>query len=458
MAYNSAYTGSQVDAAVGAVRQKETIWDGKQDELTGTEDQLVGFNSSGEAVAVAKPDPLPAGGETGQVLTKTAEGTAWDDIPSDLPAGGTAGQVLTKGEGNNVEWSDPASGLPSGGTTGQMLYQGESWPEWDDKPVMYVNITDIEGELSADKTVDEIKAAVEKGYSVFCNFGDNLYCIGDNQEYDRVRFFGILEVFAADERRKSISKITIYNDGYAEMSDEIVATLDYETGILSDSQRPTYTATDVGAIPNPPGGTAGQILEKTATGTQWADKPSGGISQSEADARYLQLSGGTMTGGIQFPYGGFVQSYQGPMSDVFSAGIGSSPSDSDAKIEITGGSISIYPSGGELCAVFNQNSLNMQNRPITNCPSIIAPPDRKTATLSASGWSGNSQTITVNGVITDTSAQDIDISCADKASADAWAAGGVWCSNPTQANKLTFTCTTPPTANINLNIRLWEVG
>ena len=85
-------------------------------------------------------------------------------------------------------------------------------------------------------------------------------------------------------------------------------------------------------------------------------------------------------------------------------------------------------------------------------------PTRLTATLSASGWSSNSQTITVNGVITDTSAQDIDISCADKASADAWAAGGVWCSNPTQANRLTFTCTTPPTANINLNIRLWEVG
>src|SRR5699024_2611947 len=88
----------------------------------------------------------------------------------------------------------------------------------------------------------------------------------------------------------------------------------------------------------------------------------------------------------------------------------------------------------------------------------IPPPTRLTHTLSASRWSNNRQTITVTGVITDTSAQDIDISCADKASADAWAAGGVWCSNPTQANRLTFTCTTPPTANINLNIRLWEVG
>lgn len=112
MAYNSAYTGSQVDAAVGAVREKESTWDGKQDKLNGTEDQIVGFNSDGEAVAVAKPDPLPAGGETGQVLTKTAEGTAWDDIPSDLPAGGTDGQILTK-TAEGVAWED----APEGGVT-----------------------------------------------------------------------------------------------------------------------------------------------------------------------------------------------------------------------------------------------------------------------------------------------------------------------------------------------------
>ena len=113
MAYNSAYTGSQVDAAVGAVRQKETKWDNKQDELTGTEDQLVGFNSAGEAVAVAKPDPLPTGGETGQVLTKTSTGAQWDDIPSDLPAGGTDGQILTK-TADGVAWEDaPDTGVTS---------------------------------------------------------------------------------------------------------------------------------------------------------------------------------------------------------------------------------------------------------------------------------------------------------------------------------------------------------
>ena len=124
MAYNSAYTGSQVDAAVGAVRQKETKWDNKQDELTGTEDQLVGFNSAGEAVAVAKPDPIPTGGETGQVLTKTASGTAWDDVPSDLPAGGTDGQILTK-TADGVAWEDvPDTGVTSfKGRTGAVTPQ-----------------------------------------------------------------------------------------------------------------------------------------------------------------------------------------------------------------------------------------------------------------------------------------------------------------------------------------------
>lgn len=41
----------------------------------------------------------------------------------------------------------------------------------------------------------------------------------------------------------------------------------------------------------PENGTTGQILEKTATGTQWADKPSGGMTQTQADERYLQMRG-----------------------------------------------------------------------------------------------------------------------------------------------------------------------
>lgn len=216
MAYNSAYTGSQVDAAVGAVRQKETKWDNKQDELTGTEDQIVGFNSAGEAVAVAKPDPLPTGGETGQVLTKTSTGAQWDDIPSDLPAGGTDGQILTK-TADGVAWEDAPeggvtsfnsrtgaitpqagdytadmvgaiptqtgtqgqvlgftadntvgamdapSGLPDGGTPGQMLYQGESGPEWGDKPdAQQIDFTPGSTGLTAYNVQDAIEKLNDK--------------------------------------------------------------------------------------------------------------------------------------------------------------------------------------------------------------------------------------------------------------------------------------------------------
>lgn len=142
MAYNSAYTGSQVDAAVGAVRQKETIWDGKQDELTGTEDQLVGFNSAGEATAVAKPtytaDDVgaisnPGGGTTGQVLTKTDGGSEWADAPDGLPSGGEEGQVLTK-TASGAQWDDVPSDLPAGGTDGQILTKTADGVAWEDAP------------------------------------------------------------------------------------------------------------------------------------------------------------------------------------------------------------------------------------------------------------------------------------------------------------------------------------
>ena len=111
MAYNSAYTGSQVDAAVGAVRQKETKWDNKQDELTGTEDQLVGFSSAGEAVAVAKPTAADVGampavtGNTGQLLGFTADNVVG---AVDAPAGGGGSMELISTTGLTT-WAEGGS-------------------------------------------------------------------------------------------------------------------------------------------------------------------------------------------------------------------------------------------------------------------------------------------------------------------------------------------------------------
>lgn len=61
MAYNSAYTGAQIDAAVGAVKQKEGIWDGKQD------------------VPRAVPVTLTAAGWTGGAQTVAVTGVSADE-------------------------------------------------------------------------------------------------------------------------------------------------------------------------------------------------------------------------------------------------------------------------------------------------------------------------------------------------------------------------------------------
>lgn len=337
-----------------------------------------GIVKPGEGMSVTEDgtlnvdDQLPAGGQTGQVLTKTESGEAWQDAPDGLPEGGETGQVLTK-TSTGAQWDDVPSDLPAGGSDGQILTKTADGVAWEDAPEG--GVTSFKGRTGAvtpqegDYTADMVGARPDTWTPS-----------------------------AADVGAVPTSR-TVNGQ---ELSQDINLTAD-NVGARPSTWTPT--ASDVGAIPNPSGGTTGQILEKTATGTQWADKPSGGMTQSEADARYLQLSGGTMTGALAL--------HGNPTSD---------------------------------------------NQAANKAYVDSLKPDRLTAVLSASGWSGNSQTITVNGVITNTSAQDIDIACADKASADAWAAGGVWCSNPTQANKLTFTCTTPPTANINLNIRLWEVG
>lgn len=84
-----------------------------------------------------------------------------------------------------------------------------------------------------------------------------------------------------------------------------------------------------------------------------------------------------------------------------------------------------------------------------------AKPVLRTATLTTSGWSSNSQTVTVNGVVADTNAQLIYVSPANKGSATAWGEAGVFCSAQ-GANSLTFVCDSVPSANITVNISIQE--
>lgn len=70
-----------------------------------------------------------------------------------------------------------------------------------------------------------------------------------------------------------------------------------------------------------------------------------------------------------------------------------------------------------------------------------------TATLSSSGWSSNSQTVTVNGVTT----SSLVLASPAPASAAVWSGAGIVCSGQA-ANSLTFTCEATPSASVTVNI------
>lgn len=103
-----------------------------------------------------KIDVFPEGGEQGQVLTKTVDGTAWQDPQAAFPEGGIAGQVLKK-TAEGVEWGTDEKGfeLPSGGSDGQVLKKSGSTVTWqDDNDTTYENATKSTAGLmsSDDKT------------------------------------------------------------------------------------------------------------------------------------------------------------------------------------------------------------------------------------------------------------------------------------------------------------------
>lgn len=305
----------------------------------GTPGQVLTQGESGPEWTDA-PDPLPTGGETGQVLTKTASGTAWDDVPSDLPSGGTDGQILTK-TADGVAWED----APEGGVTS---FKGRTGA-----------VTPQEGDYTADM-------------------------VGARPD--------TWTPSAADVGAVPTSRTV---NGKALSQDISLAASD--VGARPDTWTPT--ASEVGAVP-----TSRTVNGKALSSNITLDADDvGALDQTSADARYLQLSGGTMTGALALP--------------------GNPTSENQAANKAYVDSLK---------------------------------PTRLTVTLSASGWSGNSQTITVSGVSADESAQLI-MPVPALASQTAYYEAGILVTGQA-ANSLTFTCQTVPTADLTVYVVMQEVG
>lgn len=246
-----------------------------------------------------------------------------------------------------VQQIEQGAGLPTGGTPGQMLYQGESGPEWGDKPVMVVKITQASsGQFVADKTGKEIYEAYQAGNAVIAYL-----------DYAGQGIFILVPLNSASKEEG----VEIYYISFCIFISSGVVNID-----MTDS----------------------------------------------VDGAYIQMSQVALT--------------------------------SDAT------HISFTPGTTGLTADNVQDAIEEVNE------KIPAKPIYRTVTLPASGWSSNTQTVTVTGVLADETAQLIQPMPAI-ASQNAYISAGVICSGQA-TNSLTFTCSTVPTDDITLYIVLTEVS
>ena len=116
---------------------------------------------------------------------------------------------------------------------------------------------------------------------------------------------------------------------------------------------------------------------------------------------------------------------------------------------ISAGDVVFGPGATGLTADNIQDAIEEVNAKIPSTPKSV------TVTLPASGWSSNTQTVTVQGVLADESAQLIQPMPA-VASQNAYITAGVICSGQA-ANQLTFKCSTVPTDDISLYVVITEV-
>ena len=230
---------SDADKPVSTAQQ--TALDLKQNKLTGTQGQYVGFNSNGEAEAVESPVLVVTVTITdAEALTGTADATpqeiqeaaergyveclltvqggdsggvrypfkgmwaptkAWFTLVLDASTGtaggieitaavlsgvvieedktakvyqyplqeqltGTSGQYVGFDSSGNAVAVDPPSSLPEGGSEGKLLGYGTE-PEWVDSPVMYVTFTeDAVGTVTCSRTPKEIATAYNSGKTI----------------------------------------------------------------------------------------------------------------------------------------------------------------------------------------------------------------------------------------------------------------------------------------------------
>lgn len=407
----------------------------------------------------------------GHVVTGMADGTNPTDGATvgqlsgklDSPDGGTAGQVLTK-TADGSAWENAPSGLPDGGTEGQMLYKSADGAAWGDKPVMYVNVTMSDGTTgTADKTPGEIFNAFNAGYVVYARLENTaaLPFVSGNDS---------ISTFIMTARSFSTSgtvALTVNASGNVKITETPLATLGVD-GKVPASQLP-----DMDYIPTSQKGAASGVAELDSTGRV----PSSQLPSYVDDVmEYNTLSSFPPTGedgkiyiaedtNLQYRWSGTQYVEISPSlalgetsSTAYRGDRGKTAYDHS---QITTGN----PHGttaADVGAVPTTRTINghalSDNVSLTAgdvgaaTPADVnaAKPALRTSTLTPSGWSSNTQTVTVSGVSASETAQLITPTPAI-ASQSAYYEAGIMCTGQA-ANSLTFTCQTAPTSNLTVYV------
>lgn len=341
---------------------------------------------------------LPSGGTTGQVLTKTSTGEEWSDAPSGLPEGGTEGQVIKK-TADGAEWDD-AEWLPlSGGevngevTVNDWFYVNSGGISVDPSPLM--NTAGINSDEIATKRIYRRGSA---GYPDLSFFNNDVRLYNNHGNGASVSVGPTSDLNGS---RVKISGDYVYISNLVDPTDP------------DDAANKNYVDTQLSTKLTTPTGTQGKLLGFTADNTVGAvDAPESGLTQEQADERYLQLNSDAMiTGDITFKYGA---DFDG--SKITSVGTPVNGSDGANKAYVD------------------------SKAPLPPVP----------VTLTTSGWSSNTQTVTVSGVSASETAQLITPTPAI-ASQSAYYEAGIMCTGQA-ANSLTFTCQTVPTSNLTVYV------
>ena len=330
-----------------------------------------------------------------------------------------------------VQQIEQGAGLPTGGTPGQMLYQGESGPEWGDKPVMVVKLTqNSTGQLISDKTGKEIYEAYQAGNAVIAYWyymegADMLVpLLSAAKEADQEIYYLAFSL-SLDSGVIQITMTDSVDGPYIIMS---------QTALTSDASHISFT-------PGTTGLTSDNVQDAIEEVRENSLKANNGVLGEDVyippnPDNGFKIAFLDMEGKDEVEIEWFPSDYESVGFDDFRKVLYFYP---EGFVKIRGIADPETPSD-----VTNKHYVD------SKAPKSVS------VTLPASGWSSNTQTVTVNGVLADEAKQLIQPMPAI-ASQSAYISAGVICSGQA-ANSLTFTCQTVPTENLTVYVVIQGVG